>query len=161
MAQKGDGEAGREWPGEAVDMGGGGEEILEWRGEALRCKRQREWEECGWEELEMVEEEAMETKLMGAEHMSAVEMGAKEANGGTVMEETNVRANEQKMEGNVGNGEDMRGGGDVEENVGGCVREDPKRKPLRGKRRVQKSIREEGRVQMAATMERWLGNQPI
>ena len=61
----------------------------------------------------------------------------------------------------MGNGEDMRGGGDVGEDVGGCVREDPKRKPLRGKRRGKKSIREEGRVQLAATMARWLGNRPI
>ena len=55
--------------------------------------------------------------------MGAMQMGGKEDNGLTAMENSNVRANELKVKGNDGNGEDKDGGGDVEEGMRGFGRE--------------------------------------
>ena len=115
-------------------------------GEALRCKRQREWEERGWEELELIEEEDKGT-------MPGEDVMVREDNAVNDENVKDVRENGGRMV-------DRDGGGDVGAERGRQVGEEPKRKPLRGKRRGRKSIRGEEAERMAATMARWLGTKP-
>ena len=156
MAHQRDGGAGGEgrlqtWEEEGRIYRSGG-------GEALRCKRQREWEDWGWEELEVIEEE-----VVGAMPMREEEMGAVTKCGGHTMEDNDVNGEVMKMEGNEGKGanvENMDGGGDVGVEGGRHVKEAPDRKPLRGKRRGKRSIKKEEEAKLASTMARWLGNRP-
>ena len=125
-------------------------------GEALRSKRQREWEEEAWERYEVREEE--EIGAMGAMPMDTAKVGAREAVNDIVLEEDVVGEAMLEQWGNVG---DMDGGGDVGEEEGGHVTVVPERKPLRGKRRTKKSIRKEGERRMANMMSNWLGTRPM
>ena len=120
-------------------------------GEALRSKRQREWEEEAWERYEVREEEEI-----GA--MGTVKVGAREAVSDIVLEEDVMGETMLEQCGNVG---DMDGGGDVGEEEGRHVTVAPERKPLRGKRRTKKSIRKEGERRMANMMSNWLGTRPM
>ena len=121
-------------------------------GEALRCKRQREWEEGAWEEFGVTEEEAR-----GDLPTYTDKLGVEEVNVGLMEGEMNAKVIEMRGSGGmVGN---MDGGGCGMEEGGGQVTGESKRKPLRGKRRSKRSIREEGERKMANTLFNWLGNQ--
>lgn len=85
-------------------------------------------------------------------------MGEEEVNGSEMEGEMDAKVTE--MQGNGGIVVNMDGGGCVVEESGGQVTGEPKRKPLRGKRRTKRSIREEGERRMANTLFKWLGNQP-
>ena len=128
-------------------------------GEALRCKRRREWDEGAWEEYGMVEEEEGGRTLPTCTELVRVE----EVDGSEMKGEMVKCAVVTEMQGNGENGGKManvNGGGCVEEEGGGQVTGESKRKPLRGKRRLKRSIREEGERKMANTLFQWLGTRP-
>ena len=118
----------------------------------MRCKRQREWEEEAWSEFELREEEG-ETLPTEHTHVGEERVMCEEMEHGT-----NVLVTEMQGDGGMEGGDD--GGGCVVENRGGQATVEPKRKPLRGKRRTKKSIREEGERRMANTLFQWMGTRP-
>ena len=124
--------------------------------EALRCKRRREWDTGAWEELEFNEEEALGT-CDTASGEADVEWGENVVKEAVKCENDGNGDHEVKCE---GSGVKMDGGGTVGEEIGGRHTAEPKRKPLRGKRRGKKSIRKEGEERLANTMARWLGTCP-
>ena len=86
-------------------------------------------------------------------HVGDERVKCEEMEHGTMMKMT-------EMQGHGGMVGGSDGGGCVEENRGGHVTVEPKRKPLRGKRRLKRSIREEGEKKLAHTLFKWLGNRP-
>ena len=77
-----------------------------------------------------------------------------------IVSEMDKGAQMTEMQGDGGNVVNVDGGGCGEEEGGGHVNGESKRKPLRGKRRSKRSIREEGERRMANTLFQWLGTQP-
>ena len=125
-------------------------------GEALRCKRRREWEEEAWGEYKVLEEDMRESMPTDTGQMSVK---------GVIMEmevkgESEMEGQMTGMEGSGGNVGEVDGGGCGQDDRGGQVAAKSERKPLRGKRRGKKSIREGEQRKMANTMSRWLGIQP-
>ena len=118
----------------------------------MRYKRQREWEAEAWGEF-VLEREEVETLPTENEHVGEDRVICDDMDHGT-----DVQVTEMQGDGGIGGGYD--GGGCVEEDRGGQVTLEPKRKPLRGKRRTRRSIREEGERRMANTLSQWLGTQP-
>ena len=134
-----------------------GEEAKEYwsgGGEALRCKRRREWDMGAWEEWEIMEEEALgmtDTANVEGDVEWGGKDGMEDVKCDNVMSDKSCEGCEVKMD----------GGGDVCEEIGGRQAAETKRRTLRGKRRVKKGERMEGDERLANAMARWLGTRPI
>ena len=120
-------------------------------GEALRRKREREWETEGWEEWNMVEEER-----------GAAPSEEEHVEGNVVMDKVGEMMEGKR--GEVGDGSENDGGGDGGREAEVTLhkgRPTSKRKPLRGRRRGKKNGLGEGeREKMALLLTKWMGTNP-